>query len=125
MNTRERVRRLAPRLRPATDVAIAVVFVALVAVERAGERALGLPLAIVPAALTLTMAGSLVVRRRFPTPAWLPSPVALCGEALLQLGSPISPYANLLGVYSLGLYASRSRARWGPPLITVATGTYF
>jgi signal transduction histidine kinase len=125
MNAAERARRLVRGWRPATDVALAVVFVAAVAVERANEPARSLPITVLSVALTLTMAGSLVARRRSPMAAYLTSTAALCLEAALQLASPISPYANLLGVYSLGLYASRDRARWGPPLIAVATGIYF
>jgi signal transduction histidine kinase len=125
MSTAERARRLAREWRPLADVALAVVFVAAVAVERATEPARSVPATVVSAALTLTMAGSLVARRRFPMGAYLTSSAAMCVEALLHMASPISPYANLLGVYSLGLYASRARARWGPPLIAVAVGIYF
>jgi signal transduction histidine kinase len=119
MRTAERARRLA------VDVALAVVFVAAVAAERVNEPTRSGPETVVSVALTLTMAGGLVARRRYPMAAYLTGTVALCVEAFLPVASPISPYANLLGVYSLGLYASRALVRWGPLLIVVATGIYF
>jgi signal transduction histidine kinase len=44
---------------------------------------------------------------------------------LFVLPSPISPYANLIGIYSLAVYATPVRAWIGPPLALVGVVAYF
>jgi signal transduction histidine kinase len=80
---------------------------------------------MVAAVLTLVMAGGLALRRRFPLTAFAAGTAALCVESLLHLASPISPYASLILVYSLGLYGTRRRARWGPPAVVAGVLIYF
>jgi signal transduction histidine kinase len=46
-------------------------------------------------------------------------------EALAVAPSAVSPYANLLGVYSLGLYATRPRVWLGPALLPFGVVAYF
>ena len=71
------------------------------------------------------MAAALVVRRAFPLAACVASSAALSAESLADVASTVSPYANQVAVFSLGLYAVRRRAWWGPPIILVALVLYF
>ncbi len=80
-----------------------------------------LPTAI---ALSAVIAGALAVRRKVPLFAYLVGTAALSTEALLIMASPVSPYANLIGVYSVGLYANRRRAWLGPVIAVVGVFTY-
>ena len=110
---------------PAFDAGLALVFVAAVGVERALNPLDGGPTVLVSAVLTLVLAGSLALRRRLPLTAFVTGSVALCAESLLHIASALSPYANQVCVYSLGLYATRTRARWGLPIIVAGVGVYF
>jgi signal transduction histidine kinase len=110
---------------PAVDAGIALAYVAAVAVERTIEPVGGGSTAVVSALLTLVLAGSLVARRRLPLTAFATGTAALCAESLLDVTSAISPYADQVLAYSLGLYATRTRARWGPPVILVGVLVYF
>jgi len=76
-------------------------------------------------ALSVVIAGALCFRRSWPLTSYLVGSAALSAEALFVQVSPISPYANLIGVYSLGLYATRNRALVGPPAILVGLVAYF
>ena len=71
------------------------------------------------------MAGALVARRNYPLAACVASSVALSAESLAGLASNVSPYANQVAVFSLGLYATRRHARLGPPIVLVALVLYF
>jgi signal transduction histidine kinase len=110
---------------PVADAGIAVVFLAAVAVERAVEPLDGGAPAVVSAALTLVLAGSLVLRRPLPLTAFATGTAALCAESLLDVASAVSPYADQLLVFSLGRYGTRTRARWGLPIILVGVLAYF
>ncbi|MCX5215101.1 histidine kinase [Kitasatospora sp. NBC_00240] len=125
------VRRSSGALRPArpgaavVDGAAAVAFLAAMAAERLGA-ATELRVGPVPAlALSLLLAGALAVRRRAPLAAYLAGTAALSAEALFVLPSPVSPYANLVGLYSLGLYATRGRALLGPVVVLPGMAAYF
>jgi signal transduction histidine kinase len=107
------------------DATLAVVFLAAMFVERAtaaSEIGARMPVAI---ALSVIIAGALALRRRAPLTAYLVGSAALSVEALFVLASPVSPYANLIGVYSLGLYATRGRALLGPVIVLLGTVAYF
>ncbi|MFG2825335.1 sensor histidine kinase [Kitasatospora sp. NPDC048365] len=75
--------------------------------------------------LALVLAGAVAARRRAPFAAYLVGTAALAAESLLVLASPVSPYANLVGVHALGLYATRSRARLGPLAVLLGMAGYF
>ena len=77
------------------------------------------------AALSVVIAGGLALRRRMPLGAYLAGSLALLAEALWAAPSPVSPYANLIGAYSLGLYAARGRARWGLLFMIPGVFAYF
>jgi signal transduction histidine kinase len=107
------------------DVALATLFLAAMLIERMrAASAIGgkMPLAL---ALTVTVAVGLGLRRRAPVAGFLLGALALSLEALVVRPSPISPYANLIGISSLALYATRGRAWWGPPAAIVGVIAYF
>jgi signal transduction histidine kinase len=122
--------RLLGRLRAlpalAVDSAAATVFVVAVALDRVGNPVEGDAATVaLSVLLTLTLAGTLVARRAYPLAACVVSSAALCAESLAGLASNASPYANQLVVFSLGLYAARRHALFGPPLILVSVVVYF
>ena len=122
--------RLIGRLRAlpalAVDSAAASIFVVAVALDRAGNPVEGGPATIALAwFLTLMMAGALVARRDYPLVACLASSSALCAESVAGLASSASPYANLVAVFSLGLYAMRRHALLGPPIVLASVVLYF
>ncbi|MCB5167544.1 histidine kinase [Streptomyces bambusae] len=94
--------------RAAADAALAAGFLAAMLLDRTGART-------APALLCATLvAGALVFRRTAPLTAYAVGTAALSAEALWCTAGPVSPYANLLGLYSLGLYGTRTRAWLGP-----------
>ncbi|WP_380279463.1 sensor histidine kinase [Kitasatospora purpeofusca] len=107
------------------DAALAGVFLLLMVVERIGAADRlhgGLPLAL---ALSAAVAGPLAVRRTRPLAGYLVGAAALSAEALFVLPSPLSPYADLVALYSLGLYAPRRRAWFGPFAALLGMAAYF
>ncbi|WP_406089264.1 sensor histidine kinase [Kitasatospora purpeofusca] len=107
------------------DLVLAGGFLLLMAVERTGaaeELHGGLPLAL---ALSTAVAAPLAVRRTRPLAGYLVGAAALSVEALFVLPSPVSPYADLVGLYSLGLYAPRRRAWLGPFAALLGMAAYF
>ena len=50
---------------------------------------------------------------------------ALVSEAFLGVATELSPLATLVGAYSVGLYATRARARWGLFVVVVGVVGYF
>ncbi|MFC8447857.1 sensor histidine kinase [Kitasatospora sp. NPDC057223] len=107
------------------DGALAGVFLVAMAGERlraAAEIGSRMPAALL---LTVVIAGMLAVRRRAPVAAYLAGSAALAAEAQWLVADPVSPYANLIGLYSLGLYATRTRARFGPLAVLLGMAGYF
>lgn len=91
------------RLPPLTvDLAIAAaLFVAMVvgrvaAADDLGDRFLAALL------LNVVVAGSLVWRRRFPLGSFIVNTAGLIVEAVFVSPGPLTPYANLIGLYSMG-----------------------
>ncbi|MFG3054660.1 sensor histidine kinase [Kitasatospora sp. NPDC048239] len=107
------------------DGVLAGAFLVVMTAERIGtaERIDGR----MPAALLLTavIAGVLTLRRTAPVAAYLAGSAALAAEAQWLVADPVSPYANLIGLYSVGLYATRARARSGPVLVLLGMAGYF
>ncbi|MFF7455047.1 histidine kinase [Kitasatospora sp. NPDC008115] len=107
------------------DAALAGAFLLVMAAERIGvAHGLrgGLPLALV---LSTGVAAPLAVRRTRPLAGYLVGAAALSVESLFVLPSPVSPYADLVGLYSLGLYAPRRRAWIGPFAALLGMAAYF
>src|SRR5688572_29440958 len=108
------------RLSPlVVDVGFGVLFVVVVAIEAGREPVVGLR-GMILAVLTLILAVSLALRRRAPLTAYVIGTAALVSEAFLGVATELSPVATLVGAYSVGLYATRTRARWG--LVVVVAG---
>ncbi|MFJ3788849.1 sensor histidine kinase [Kitasatospora sp. NPDC090091] len=107
------------------DPALAAAFLAAMLVGRVGAADELGGRAVPAAALSLVVAGALAARRTAPLASYLAGSAALAAESLLGLGSPVSPYANLIGLYSLGLHASRGRARLGPFVALATMAGYF
>jgi len=107
------------------DAVLAAAFLAAMLVERI--RAVDTIGARMPVALALSVlvAGGLALRRRAPLLGFAVSSAVLASEALFVRPNPISPYANLVGLYSLGLYATKKRAWWGPALVPIGAVAYF
>ena len=107
------------------DAALAgLALVAMVAERISSRSTLDAPLPVA-LALTVVIAGCLTARRRAPLAAYLVGTAALATEALWVSPSPITPYVNLVGLYSVGLYATRARALCGAAVILPGVLAYF
>ncbi|MGW6917149.1 sensor histidine kinase [Kitasatospora sp. NPDC054939] len=117
--------RAAPLRGQSADTALALAAFAAAAYERAvsADRLdTALPVALLLAAL---VAAPLALRRRAPLTGYLIGSAALSAEALFVLPSPLSPYANLVGLYSTGLYATRRRAQFALVVVPLGMAAYF
>jgi signal transduction histidine kinase len=109
----------------AADGALGVGFLAAMLIALAGQGTLSgarLPSSVV---LSAVIAGGLALRRRAPLAAYLAGTSALVAQSLWVGPSPVAPYANLIGLYSLGLYATRGRAWCGLLIVPAAVFGYF
>ncbi|GFJ95021.1 sensor histidine kinase [Phytohabitans rumicis] len=71
------------------------------------------------------MGGALAVRRRFPVAAYAAGSAALVAESLWVPTDGLSPFVNLIGIYSMGAYATPRRALLGPPLMLPGIVAFF
>ena len=117
-----RLRRLPPL---AVDLGLGALFAAMVAAELVRRPWPGVAANLAAAVLTLVLAACLALRRRAPLAACAVAVVALTTESLLGVATELSPLATWVSAYSVGRYASRSRARWGPVLIVAGVVGYF
>jgi signal transduction histidine kinase len=81
--------------------------------------------AAVAVAGTLVLTGSVVLRRRFPLGALVAGAAALTAMSAAHVAGELTPYATLVGGYSLGRYGTRSRAWWGPPVLVAGVVGYY
>ena len=116
-----RLRRLPPSV---VDAGLGAIFVAVVSAEVVRQPVAGGRTAIL-AVLTLVLAISLALRRRTPLAALGIGTAALVVESFLHVATLFSPLATLVGAYSVGLYATRGRARWGLVIIVAGVLGYF
>ncbi|HEU4347688.1 MAG TPA: sensor histidine kinase [Actinoplanes sp.] len=117
-----RISRLPDR---AVDAARAGVAVAAMVSERLTTTpSLGarLPAAV---ALATVIGGSLAFRRRLPVTSYAVGTAALVVESLWLSPGGWSPSANLLGLLSVGYYATARRALWGPVIMLPGIAAYF
>ncbi|SPF06460.1 sensor histidine kinase [Streptomyces sp. MA5143a] len=115
----------ARRLPPPGDMAAAaVLLVAMTAVRVGAERETDAPLAAV-LALSAVIAAGVALRRSAPLTAYALGSAGLVAEALSVGPGPLTPVANLIGVYSLGLYATPFRALLGAPLVLPGVLAHF
>jgi signal transduction histidine kinase len=80
---------------------------------------------VLSVALSVVVAGGLALRRKVPVTAYLLGTSGLVAGALWAARSTAAPYANLIGLYSVGLYARKARAWWGPVLAVAGVLGYF
>jgi len=80
---------------------------------------------VVSFALVVVIGGSLAFRRRFPLVSYIVGTAALIALSLLADPGSIAPYANLVGLFSLGTYGSRRHALWGPVILIPGVLAYF
>ena len=116
-----RLRRVPPMV---VDAGIALIFVVLVAAEAVSQPVPGARTALF-AVLTLVMAACLALRRRWPLAAYAIATAALVVESFLHVATEFTPLATLVGAYSVGLYATRARARWGPVIVVAGVVGFF
>ncbi|MEV0387173.1 histidine kinase [Nonomuraea sp. NPDC050643] len=122
-----RLRAAAPRSATAliADGALGALFLTLFLVERlvvAPLPAASLPLSV---ASGTGIAVGLALRRRTPLLAFVLNGAALIAGVVGVTPSVLAPYANQIGVYSVGLHATRLRARWGLVFMIIAIAGYF
>ena len=124
----ERLTRSLGRLRHVpplvVDAGISLIFVVLVAAEAVRQPVPGGRTALF-AVLTLVMAVCLVLRRRWPLAAYAIGTAALVVESFLHVATEFTPLATLVGAYSVGLYATRARARWGLVIVVAGVVGFF
>ena len=109
----------------AFDVGLAAVFLAGMLVERAATLSAAEDRLVPALALSVVVAGGLALRRRAPVTGYVTGSLAMLTEALVVTPDPLLPYANFIGIYSLGLYASGRRVWCGPPLVVAGVSGYF
>jgi signal transduction histidine kinase len=116
-----RLRRVPPMV---VDAGIGLIFVVLVAAEAVRQPVPGGRTAVF-VVLTLVMAVCLAVRRRWPLAAYAIATAALVVESFLHVATEFTPLATLVGAFSVGLYATRARARWGPVIVVAGVVGFF
>jgi signal transduction histidine kinase len=109
----------------AADGALGAGFLAAMLIALAGQGTLSGARLLSAVVLSAVIAGGLALRRRAPLTAYLAGSSALVAQALWVSTSPVAPYANLIGLYSLGLYATRGRAWCGLLIVPAAVFGYF
>jgi signal transduction histidine kinase len=123
-----RIRDLA-RIRPlpalAVDASLAIIFVAATAIEWIRTPLPGGASAVIAALLTLVLAASLIIRRKAPLAALLVGTAALTIQSFLHVATTLSPVPTLVCAYSVGMYATRTRARWGGLVVVVGVLLFF
>jgi len=106
------------------DAGIAMIFVVLVAAEAVRQPVPGGRTAVF-AVLTLVMAVCLTLRRRWPLATYAIATAALVVESFLHVATEFTPLATLVGAYSVGLYATRTHARWGLLIVVAGVVGFF
>ena len=107
------------------DAVVAIAFTAALVIEFVLTEQTALRPAPVSIALALVVGASIAVRRRVPLLAYAVGSAALVASTMWSGPSAILPYANLFGLFSLGLYGSRLRGLWGPALMVPGVLFYF
>lgn len=109
----------------AGDGVLGVSFLAALLIERFMLAPVPVRYATVSVAVGVGLGVALTLRRRFPFGALVLSATALCVEVLATSPSWLGPYANLLGVYSVALYATRRQAWWSLTILIGCIAVYF
>ena len=114
--------RLSPRV---FDAGVAIAFTVALVVEFVLTESTALRPAPVSIGLALVVGASIAMRRRMPLLGYAIGSAALVASTLWSGPSAILPYANLFGLFSLGVYGSRLRALWGPVIMVPGVLIYF
>ena len=107
------------------DAAIALAVGAVLAVQRLAPGAVPAAQAVWAVLAILAIAGGLALRRRAPLTGYLVGCTGLMVDAATPDPLWLAPYANLFGLYSLALYATRRRAWTGMVLMLLLVLGYF
>ena len=75
--------------------------------------------------LAVVIGGSLAFRRSLPVGSYAVGTAALAVEALWLTPRGFSSFVNLVGLFSVGYYAGRRRALWGPPIMLAGVAANF
>ncbi len=107
------------------DWAAAIAFTAALVVEFVLTESTALRPPAVSIALALVIGAAIAARRRLPLLAYAIGSLALVASTLWSGPSAIMPYANLLGLFSLGVHGTRRRALLGPVIMVPGVLIYF
>lgn len=107
------------------DLGIAVVLTTVLVVEQILRAPVLSAPPFVAIGLAVVIGGSLAFRRRWPLLSYVVGSAALIAQSLWVDSSTITPYANLIGLFSLGVHGSRRHALWGPVLLVPGVLAYF
>ena len=110
---------------PLLDLAIAAAVAAALLIERftavfASPAQLG-----VSVGFALIISASLIFRRRWPLLSYVVGSIAMILDVVLGAPAACSPYANLIGLFSLGAYGSKRHALIGPVILVPGVLAYF
>lgn len=107
------------------DLGVSITFTVALVVERAVLASPESSALVASVALAIVIGGSLAFRRRWPLVSYAVGSAALIAQALSGDVSAIAPYANLVGLFSLGVYGTRHQALWGPAILVPGFIAYF
>src|SRR5919107_5133864 len=107
------------------DAAIALFVGGALAVQRIAAGAVPAAYTVSAVLAILAIAGGLTLRRRAPLTGYLVGSAGLMIDATTPDPLWLAPYANLFGLYSLALYATRRRAWVGLVFMLLFVVGYF
>ncbi len=107
------------------DLSVSIALTAVMVVEQTLLASSASASPALSLALAAAIGGSLAFRRRWPLLSYVIGTGALIAQALWADPSSIAPYANLIGLFSLGVYGSRRDALAGPVLLVPGVIAYF
>jgi signal transduction histidine kinase len=110
---------------PVVDVSIAAVFVVVVVADKIQHPPDGTGRALVSGGLTVALTAGLCMRRLYPLTACIVGEAVVAIESVLDVASAVTPYGGQVLVYFAGLYATRARSWWVPPVIVAGVIVYF
>lgn len=107
------------------DLSVSIMLTAAMVFEQAVRASPESSALVGSFALAIVIGGSLAFRRSWPLASYAVGSAALIAQALWADFSAIAPYANLIGLFSLGAYGTRRHAVWGPVILVPGLIAYF
>ncbi|WP_439565545.1 sensor histidine kinase [Microcella sp.] len=107
------------------DLSVSITLTTVLVIEQAVRASPESSTLVGSIALAIVIGGSLAFHRLWPLASYAVGSAALITQALWADFSAIAPYANLVGLFSLGVYGSRRRALWGPVILIPGLIAYF